>query len=204
MKNRVITISREFGSGGRTIGKRVAAELGLPCYDKELLQKIAEESGFPEQYIADAGEYAPGGFLSNAFSHHGTTPNNADYLWKIQFKIISQLAQQGPCVIVGRCADYVLRDQADCLRVFIHADLPFRAERIVREYGERAESPEQRLKDKDKRRAAYHRFYTDMKWGHAQNYDVTLNSGTLGIDKCVEILTSLYGTIPAKGTGSSR
>ena len=95
-------------------------------------------------------------------------------------------------MIVGRCADYILRDQAELLRVFIHADMKFRAERIVKEYGVREKSPEQRLRDKDKRRAAYHRFYTDMKWGHAQNYDLTLNSGTLGIDKCVEILKALY------------
>lgn len=136
--------------------------------------------------------YAPGGFLSSAFSHRSSGPNNADYLWKIQYKIITELAEKGPCVIVGRCADYILRERADCLRVFIHADLAFQAERIVKEYGEREESPEQRLKDKDKRRAAYHRFYTNMKWGHAQNYDVTLNSGTLGIDKCVDIIKDLY------------
>ena len=95
-------------------------------------------------------------------------------------------------MIVGRCADYILRDTADCLRVFIHADLDFRARRIVEVYGEREESPEQRLREKDKRRAAYHRFYTDMKWGHAQNYDLTLNSGTLGIGRCVQIITELY------------
>lgn len=192
MQNRVITISREFGSGGRTIGKKVAEELGIPCYDSELLQKIAEESGFDVNYIKDAGEYAPGGFLASAFSHRGAGPNNADYLWEIQYKIITELAEKGPCVIVGRCADYILRDKADCLKVFVHADLSFRADRIVKEYGERDVSPEQRLKDKDKRRAAYHRFYTDMKWGHAQNYDITLNSGTLGIDKCVAIIKELY------------
>lgn len=192
MQNRVITISREFGSGGRTIGKKVAEELGIPCYDSELLQKIAEESGFDVNYIKDAGEYAPGGFLASAFSHRGAGHNNADYLWEIQYQIITELAEKGPCVIVGRCADYILRDKTDCLKVFVHADLSFRAERIVKEYGERDVSPEQRLKDKDKRRAAYHRFYTDMKWGHAQNYDITLNSGTLGIDKCVAIIKELY------------
>lgn len=95
-------------------------------------------------------------------------------------------------MIVGRCADYILRDVADCLWVFIHADLEYRAKRIVEEYGEREASPEQRLRDKDKRRAAYHRFYTDMKWGHAQNYDLTLNSGTLGIERCAEIIAKLY------------
>lgn len=191
MKNRVITISREFGSGGRTIGKKVAEQLGIPCYDSELIQKIAEESGFDAKFVQEAGEYAPGGFLSN-LSSRTFGPTNEDYLWKIQYQIISRLAGQGPCVIVGRCADYILRDKADCLRVFIHADAQFRARRIVQEYGERAESPEQRLRDKDKRRAAYHRFYTNMKWGHAQNYDMTLNSGTLGIDKCVEIIRDLY------------
>lgn len=191
MKNRVITISREFGNGGRTIGKKVAEQLGIPCYDSELIQKIAEESGFDAKFVQEAGEYAPGGFLSN-LSSRTFGPTNEDYLWKIQYQIISRLAGQGPCVIVGRCADYILRDKADCLRVFIHADAQFRARRIVQEYGERAESPEQRLRDKDKRRAAYHRFYTNMKWGHAQNYDLTLNSGTLGIDRCVEIIRDLY------------
>ena len=191
MKNRVITISREFGSGGRTIGKKVAEQLGIPCYDSELIQKIAEESGFDAKFVQEAGEYAPGGFLSN-LSSRTFGPTNEDYLWKIQYQIISRLAGQEPCVIVGRCADYILRDKADCLRVFIHADAQFRARRIVQEYGERAESPEQRLRDKDKRRAAYHRFYTNMKWGHAQNYDLTLNSGTLGIDRCVEIILDLY------------
>lgn len=191
MKNRIITISREFGSGGRTIGKKTAEKLGIPCYDRELIQKIAAESGFDEKYISDAGEYASGGILST-LSSRTFCPTNADYLWKIQYQIITDLAEKESCVIVGRCADYILRNTADCLRVFIHADMKFRSDRIVREYGEREESPEQRLREKDKRRAAYHRFYTDMKWGHAQNYDLTLNSGTLGIDRCVEIIASLY------------
>ena len=192
MKNRIITISREFGSGGRTIGKRTAGALGIPCYDRELIQKLAAKSGFSEVYIEDTGESAPGGFLASAFSHRYGEPNNADCLWKIQYQVITELAEQGPCVIVGRCADYILQDKADCLRVFIHADTKFRARRIVEEYGEREASPEQRLREKDKRRAAYHRFYTDMKWGHAQNYDLTLNSGTLGIDRCVDIIRGLY------------
>lgn len=192
MKNRIITISREFGSGGRTIGKRTAEALGIPCYDRELIQKLAAKSGFSEVYIEDTGESAPGGFLASAFSHRYGEPNNADCLWKIQYQVITELAEQGPCVIVGRCADYILQDKADCLRVSIHADTKFRARRIVEEYGEREASPEQRLREKDKRRAAYHRFYTDMKWGHAQNYDLTLNSGTLGIDRCVDIIRGLY------------
>ena len=93
---------------------------------------------------------------------------------------------------MGRCADYILREKADCLRVFIHASMEYRSERIVKVYGEREESPEQRLRDKDKRRAAYHRFYTDMKWGDARNYHVCLDSGELGIEKCAEIIQQLY------------
>lgn len=192
MKNKIITISREFGSGGRTIGKKVAQKLGIPCYDGELIHKIALESGFDENYIKDAGEYAPGGFLASTLSNRIFGPTNEDYLWEIQYKIITEIAEKEPCVIVGRCADYILKDKADCLKVFIHADMDFRADRIVREYGEREESPKQRLKDKDKRRAAYHRFYTDMKWGHAQNYHMCLNSGVLGIEKCVEIISDIY------------
>lgn len=192
MKNRVITISREFGSGGRTIGKKVAEELGIPCYDAELIHKIAKESGFTENYIKDAGEYAPGGFLSSAFSNRAFGPTNEDYLWQIQYKIIAELAEKESCVIVGRCADYILKDKADCLKVFIHADMDFRANRIVEVYGETEESPKQRLKNKDKRRAAYHHFYTNMKWGDSQNYDITLDSGRIGIDKCVDLIKQLY------------
>lgn len=192
MKNRIITISREFGSGGRTIGRKVAEKLGIPCYDAELIQKIAQESGFAENYIKEAGEYAPGGFLASALSNRAFGPTNEDYLWNIQYQVITDLAEKESCVIVGRCADYILKDKADCLTVFIHADMYFRANRIVRVYGEREESPEQRLKDKDKRRAAYHRFYTNMKWGQAQNYHLCLDSGVLGIDKCVETICNRY------------
>lgn len=192
MKNRIITISREFGSGGRTIGRKVAEKLGIPCYDAELIQKIAQESGFDADYIREAGEYTPGGFLSSVLSNRSFGPTNEDYLWKIQYNVISDLAEKGSCVIVGRCADYILKDKADCLTVFIHADMAFRANRIVSVYGQREESPEERLKDKDKRRAAYHRFYTNMKWGQAKNYHLCLDSGVLGIDKCVETIAGMY------------
>ena len=192
MKNRILTISREFGSGGRTIGKMAAKELGIPCYDSELIQRIAEESGFDETYVKNAEETPPAGFKALAFSTRAFGPTNDDYLWDIQRKVILELAEKGPCVIVGRCADYILRDQADCLTAFIHASLEYRAERIVKVYGEREESPKQRIKDKDKRRAAYHRFYTDMKWGYAKNYQVSLDSGKLGLERCAEILRLLY------------
>lgn len=194
MSNRIITISREFGSGGRTIGKEVAAKLGIPCYDHDLIDKIAEESGFAKEYIAERGEYSSHrtwwatAFADRDYMGH----SNQDDLWAIQRKVILKLAEEGPCVIVGRCADYILRDKADCLTVFIHSDLEHRAKRIVEQYGERPEAPEKRLKDKDKRRAAYYQFYTDMKWGSVRHYHVALDSGVLGIEKCVELLADLY------------
>ena len=191
MKNRVITISREFGSGGRTIGKKVAEQLGIPCYDAEIIEKMAKETGFAPDYVKEAGEYAPGSFLSSAFSNRMFGPTNEDILWEHQYKVITDLAAKGSCVIVGRCADFILQDRTDCLKVFVHADMKFRADRIVRVYGEREKSPEARLKEKDKRRAAYYRFYTDMKWGDAANYHVALDSGVIGIEKCAKVIERL-------------
>lgn len=195
MSNRIVTISRQFGSGGRTIGKELAARLNIPCYDHDLIEKIAEESGFAPEFIAERGEHAAySGWLAGALSNHrdfyGRSPQ--DDLWIAQRKVILNLAEQGPCVIVGRCADDILRDKADCLNVFIHADMAKRAKRIVEHYGESAEAPEKRLRDKDKRRAAYYQLYTDRKWGDVGNYHITLDSGALGLEKCVDILAQLY------------
>ena len=192
--NRIITISREFGSGGRTIGKLVAERLGIPCYDQELIEKIEEESGLAKEFIAERGEYTlRGGWLANAFADRSLNGLSVqDYLWTVQRKIILELAEEGPCVIVGRCADYILADKADCLKVFIHASIEKRAERIVQKYGESGEAPEKRLRDKDLRRSSYYRFYTDVEWGIAKNYDVALDSGVIGIDRCVDIIASLY------------
>ena len=125
----LITISREFGSGGRTIGKKVAEQLGIPCYDAEIIQEMVKETGFTPEYVKEAGEYTPGSFLSSAFSNRLFGLTNEDILWEHQYKVITELAQKGPCVIVGRCADYILQDKADCLKVFIHADMDFRARR---------------------------------------------------------------------------
>ena len=193
MSNRIITISREFGSGGHTGGKKVAERLGIPCYDNELIQKIAEQSGFGEEYIKEEGEHVPqSSWLASAFTGwNWNGPSNQDLLWTIQRNIILELAEKESCVIVGRCADFILRDK-NCLRVFIHASMEKRAVRIVNEYGERREAPEQRLKSKYKRRASYYRFYTDMKWGQSQNYHIALDSGELGLDKCADIICSLY------------
>ena len=192
--NRVITISREFGSGGRTIGKLVAERLGIPCYDQELIEKIKEKSGLAKEFISERGEYTlKGGWLANAFADRSLNGLSVqDYLWTVQRKIILELAEEGPCVIVGRCADYILDGKADCLKVFIHASIEKRAKRIVEKYGESSEAPEKRLRDKDLRRSSYYRFYTDIEWGIAKNYDVALDSGVVGIERCVDIIASLY------------
>lgn len=192
MKQGIITISREFGSGGRTIGKAVAQKLGIPCYDAELITEMAKQSGFAEDYVREAGEYAPGGLLNSMFTSRAGGPTNEDILWQIQCNMVAQLAKKGPCVIVGRCGDYILRDRPDVLKVFAHADMAFRAKRIVEVYGQREESPEQRLKDKDKRRSTYYRFYTGRKWGQLDTYDLMLNSGVLGIEKCTELICTIF------------
>lgn len=192
MKQGIITISREFGSGGRTIGKAAAQKLGIPCYDAELITEMAKQSGFAEDYVREAGEYAPGGLLNSMFTSRAGGPTNEDILWQIQCNMVAQLAKKGPCVIVGRCGDYILRDRPDVLKVFVHADMAFRAKRIVEVYGQREESPEQRLKDKDKRRSTYYRFYTGRKWGQLDTYDLMLNSGVLGIEKCTELICTIF------------
>lgn len=193
--NKVITISRQFGSGGRTIGKEVATKLGIPCHDSELILKIAEKSGLSHEYIKSYGEHIPsaswwGNILTDR-DYHGHSIR--DDLWSVQHDVITELAEEGPCVIVGRCADFILRDTADCLTVFIHASIEKRAERIVKLYGESSEKPEKRLMDKDKRRKSYYQFYTDTEWGDATRYDIALDSGKFGIEKCVELIADLYG-----------
>ncbi len=195
MSHRIITISREFGSGGRTIGKETAEKLNIPCYDQELIEKIAEDSGLNKDFIREKGEYAPRGslFASSFFYDRSYTGFNVqDLLWQSQRKVILDLAEKGSCVIVGRCADYILQGRHDLLKVFVYASLEKREERILKVYGESEEAPRKRLEDKDKRRRAYYRLYTDMEWGQVQNYDIALNSGELGIEKCVDILTLLY------------
>lgn len=195
MSNRIITISREFGSGGRTIGRGVAEKLGIPCYDHEIIAKVAENSGLSSEYIKEHGEYThEGGWIGSMFSarNYQSGQSLQDILWTTQRNVVLELAEAGPCVIVGRCADHILKENADLLTVFVHASMEKRAERIVKVYGENEESPEKRLRDKDKRRKAYYRLYTDMEWGIAQNYHIALDSGIFGVDKCIEIITSLY------------
>ena len=197
MEKKIITISREFGSGGRTIGRMVADALGIPFYDKELVDQIALESGFAPKFVEEHGEHSPGkNILSYMFAPQGVPGvmngmSTADFLWNIQCNVILQLADKGPCVIVGRNADYILKDRGDALHVFIHADMDYRADRIVRLYGESEKSPEARLQEKDKRRRVNYQHYSGRTWGQAQNYDVCLNSSTLGIEQCAALIVNM-------------
>lgn len=197
MKKNIITISRQFGSGGRTVGRLVAEKLGIPFYDKELVEQIALESGFAPKFVEEHGEHSPGrSLLSYAFAPQGVPGvmnglSTADFLWNIQCSAILQLAEQGPCVIVGRNADYILKDREDSFHAFIHADMDYRASRIVRLYGESEKSPQARLQEKDKRRRVNYQHYTGRNWGAAENYDVCLDTSTIGEEMAAEIIVSI-------------
>ena len=197
MKKNIITISRQFGSGGHTVGKIVAEKLGIPFYDKELVDHIAVESGFAPKFVEEHGEHSPGRtLLSYAFAPQGVPGvmnglSTADFLWNIQCSAILQLADKGPCVIVGRNSDYILKDRDDCFHVFVYADMDYRAERIVRLYGNSEKSPEARLQEKDKRRKVNYQHYTGRTWGAAENYDICINTATISEEKAADIIISL-------------
>ncbi len=194
MSNKIYTISREFGSAGRTIGKMVAEKLGIPCYDSEIVQQVAIKSGLLADHIAERGEdLSASGRFSSIFTLYNlySNMNKDDIIWHAQVKVIKELAEKGPCVIVGRCADHILREEKNLVKIFVYSDKEDRAKRIVEVYGEKTDSPEKRLRDKDKNRAAYYKQYTDMEWGDPRHYDICLNSGKLGIEKCVEIIAEI-------------
>ena len=191
----IITISREFGSGGHSIGEAVAKKLGYRFFDRELVNQVAERSGFSPEFIEESGEYASAknSLLFAIATANQYTMNGISMLDKLyieQTKIIEEIAQEGSCVIVGRCADYILREYRDCLHVFIHADMKSRAKRIVERFGEQERPAEKRLNEKDQRRKVYYKHYTGRTWGQAQNYDLCLNSGVLGSERCVELIAA--------------
>lgn len=197
MAKKIITISREFGSGGRSIGKILSEKLNIPYYDKELIKQVSEETGLSPQYVENAGEYAPGkSFLSFLPSLAGQPDSMesmsvADFLWCMQRKVILDLAEKGSCVIVGRCADYILKDNPNAFHVFIHASTQFKVDRIVRLYGESERKPEERLADKDKRRSVHYKHFTGREWGKCQNYHLSLDSEKIGVDNCISLIVDL-------------
>ena len=195
MKHVVITIGREYGSGGRLIAKQLSEELGITFYDKELITAVARKTGFSENFIRDSEHQRPtNSFLYDLYTAV-QTPSVPDQVFIAQAKVIKEAASRESCVIVGRCADYILREREDCLNVFIHASMAARADRIVRLYGSSEKSPEKRLEEKDKRRRVYYKHYTDGDWGMSQNYHLSLDSGIIGIQRCVDIISELAKTL---------
>lgn len=194
MSAKVITITREFGSGGRTIGKEVAQKLGYDFYDWNIVSEVAKESGFAQEFVEENGEDASS-TNSFIFRFNNSGSDLMDKLYIAQRKVIKEIADKGNCVIVGRCADYILRERKDALHCFIWADKKFKEERVVNVYGETNESIEKRLVNKDKKRIAHYEYYTGRKWGRPWYYQICLDSSSLGIDTCVDTIVELAGKI---------
>ena len=190
MTKRIITISREFGSGGRFIGEVVAKELGVAYYDKDIIGRIAEQSGLSPEYIKENAELSPKkGLFAYAFAGRDITGKSIeDMVYAAQRKVILELAGKEPCVIVGRNADYILKDRDDVLNVFIHGDMPEKTQRIMDLYNVEEKEAVKMMADTDKRRMTNYNFYTEQKWGKASNYTLCLNSSQLGYDRCEKII----------------
>ena len=197
MSRVIITIARQYGSGGREIGQKLAKTFNIPFYDKELIALAAKESGMNEEMFEKADERASSSLLYSliignyTFGRHISPINDMpvnDMLFLIQTDIIKKLAKTGPCVIVGRCADYVLRDEKNIFNVFIHMDKLNRMDRVVQEYNVEPEKAADYLVKKDKQRANYYNFYTNKKWDDFENYHLTLDSAATRIDGAVEVI----------------
>lgn len=199
MGKKIITISREYGSGGRQVGLTVAKKLGMEFYDKELIDAAAKEIGFPTEMIADREQrltnsllynFAMGTLYGIAYPREPKVSGLplTEQIYQAQKKAIEEAAKRGSCIFVGRCADYILKSRPDVLRVFIYADRDIRKRRAIEEYGEIEEYIDEFMYQTDKRRRIHYENYTNQKWGSRENYDLMLNSGDLGLDKCVELL----------------
>lgn len=197
MEKKIITISREYGAGGRQIGRILAEKLNIPFYDKKLVDKVASESGFAPKFIEEHGEHSPSGSVfSYAFAPQGVPGvmnglSTSDYLWNVQCSVILQLAEQNSCVILGRNADYILKDRKDALHVYLHASTPFRVARIVEADGITEKAAENVIMERDKRRRLNYQHYTGRTWGMSQNYDLSLATDVVGIEQCAEIILSV-------------
>lgn len=194
MEKKIITISREFGAGGRAIGKIIADKLGIPFYDGKLVEQVAKESGFAPKFIEEHGEHAPNSSLfSYAFAPQGVPGvmnglSTSDYLWNVQCSVILQLADQGPCVIVGRNADYILKDRDDVLNVCLCSAMENRIKRIVIENKLSEKKAEALIQERDKRRRVNYQHYTGRAWGMAQNYDICLDTGKISFEQAADVI----------------
>lgn len=198
MANKIYTIGREFGSGGREVGEKLAAKLGIKLYDKELLQQAAKDSGFCEEIFENHDEKPTNSFLYSlvmdtySVSGYSAAPfldmplNHKVFL--AQFETIKKIAEKESCVIVGRCADYALSDNPDCINVFIHAYLDVRIKNVSRNLNITENKARDIINKTDKQRASYYNYYTSKKWGDSKSYNLSLDAGKLGTDNCVEMI----------------
>ena len=198
MANKIYTIGREFGSGGREVGEKLAAKLGIKLYDKELLQQAAKDSGFCEEIFENHDEKPTNSFLyslvMDTYSVRGYSAapfldmplNHKVFL--AQFETIKKIAEKESCVIVGRCADYALSDNPDCINIFIHADLDVRIKNVSRNLNITENKARDIINKTDKQRASYYNYYTSKKWGDSKSYNLSLDAGKLGTDNCVEMI----------------
>lgn len=199
MADRIITIGRQCGSGGHTIGLLLARRLGLAFYDKEIVELTAAKTKFSQEFVQAHGEYFRSGTLGHIIGYgtrfdgaYKTGSSLTDQLHQAQCEVVQEVAAQGPCVIVGRCADRVLEGRYPTLNVFIHSDMAHKVERSIQEHGLDPERAAAILTRRDKARAHHYRFYTERKWGDVRNYDICLDSGRLGLERCVDILADAY------------
>ncbi len=193
----IITISREFGSGGREIGKNLANQLGIPFYDKELLELASKESGIcKELFVSHDESYTNSLLYSLVMGAYPVSPDGKinpemplnHRIFLAQFETIKKIAEEGPCIIVGRCADYILKDNDNVINFFIMGNMPQKKRRILERYDIEKNKVEDFIRKTDKRRANYYNYYSDMKWGEAKNYDLCINSSKTGLDGAVELM----------------
>lgn len=191
-QHKIITISRQYGSGGRIVGKKLADALGVPFYDNELIALAAEKTGMSEECFQDAEKTSPGNLL---FSLTSLAPSMDSYglplsekIFLVQSQVIKEIAEQGSCVIVGRSADYVLSDNPDCINIFLQADMEDRVKRAVALYDLPEKNAEAAVMKTDKRRANYYNYFTGKKWGKAENYDLILNTSKMDLDNIVKVI----------------
>ena len=208
MANKIYTIGREFGSGGREVGEKLAAKLGIKLYDKELLQQAAKDSGFCEEIFENHDEKPTNSFLYSlvmdtySVSGYSAAPfldmplNHKVFL--AQFETIKKIAEKESCVIVGRCADYALSDNPDCINIFIHADLDVRIKNVSRNLNITENKARDIINKTDKQRASYYNYYTSKKWGDSKSYNLSLDAGKLGTDNCVEMILKFRELIKSR------
>ena len=188
-KHTIITISREYGSGGRYVGRLFADKLGIKLYDKDLIIKLSEETGLSEEYIESNEQKRE--VLANLNDGYYFSLNNADNLFLNEAKLIKKLADNESCVIIGRCADFILKDRKDITKIFIYSDIENKIRRATEIYGLEKSKAEKEIKRINKLRANHYKFYTERDWNDKSNYDICINSDVLGVKKTADLICDM-------------